>query len=76
MSSVRLVLLPSVFCCGADVYPGGGVRRRHGLLTVDVFLARVLDDKLKREKSDKMHPATSSGRKRARHSSSVAGSVA
>ncbi|KLO89528.1 uncharacterized protein LW93_1587 [Fusarium fujikuroi] len=32
-------------------------------------LTRVLDDKLKRERNDKMHPATSSGRKRARHSS-------
>ncbi|UPK90384.1 hypothetical protein LCI18_001319 [Fusarium solani-melongenae] len=31
-------------------------------------LTRVLDDKLKRERNDKMHPATSSGRKRARHS--------
>ncbi|KAL6925289.1 hypothetical protein ACHAPO_009023 [Fusarium lateritium] len=32
-------------------------------------LTRVLDDKLKRERNDKMHPATSSARKRARHSS-------
>ncbi|KAM5351057.1 hypothetical protein ACJ41O_003780 [Fusarium nematophilum] len=32
-------------------------------------LTRVLDDKLKRERNDKMHPATGSGRKRARHSS-------
>jgi hypothetical protein len=32
-------------------------------------LTRVLDDKLKKERTDKMHPATSSGRKRARHSS-------
>jgi hypothetical protein len=32
-------------------------------------LTRVLDDKLKRERNDKMHPATSSTRKRARHSS-------
>ncbi|KAF5007283.1 hypothetical protein FDECE_6372 [Fusarium decemcellulare] len=32
-------------------------------------LTRVLDDKLKKERNDKMHPATSSGRKRARHSS-------
>jgi hypothetical protein len=32
-------------------------------------LTRVLDDKLKRERTDKMHPATSSNRKRARHSS-------
>ncbi|KOS21693.1 hypothetical protein ESCO_001463 [Escovopsis weberi] len=31
-------------------------------------LTRVLDEKLKREKSEKMHPATSSTRKRARHS--------
>ncbi|KAG6040882.1 hypothetical protein E4U41_006794 [Claviceps citrina] len=38
-------------------------------------LTRVLDDKLKRERSDKMHPATASGRKRARHSSSAAGST-
>ncbi|KJZ76480.1 hypothetical protein HIM_04209 [Hirsutella minnesotensis 3608] len=35
-------------------------------------LTRVLDEKLKRERSDKMHPATSSGRKRARHSSGAA----
>ncbi|KAF5021285.1 hypothetical protein F66182_6683 [Fusarium sp. NRRL 66182] len=33
-------------------------------------LTRVLDDKLKKERNDKMHPATSSARKRARHSSS------
>lgn len=32
-------------------------------------LTRVLDDKLKRERTDKMHPASSSHRKRARHSS-------
>jgi hypothetical protein len=32
-------------------------------------LTRVLDHKLKRERNDKMHPATSSARKRARHSS-------
>ncbi|KAK5989746.1 hypothetical protein PT974_08006 [Cladobotryum mycophilum] len=32
-------------------------------------LTRVLDDKLKRERNDKMHPATSSNRKRPRHSS-------
>ncbi|RKK85374.1 hypothetical protein BFJ69_g1519 [Fusarium oxysporum] len=32
-------------------------------------LTRVLDGKLKRERNDKMHPATSSGRKRTRHSS-------
>ncbi|CEI38531.1 hypothetical protein FVEN_g4904 [Fusarium venenatum] len=32
-------------------------------------LTRVLDGKLKRERNDKMHPATSSARKRARHSS-------
>ncbi|KAJ4004091.1 hypothetical protein NW752_010831 [Fusarium irregulare] len=32
-------------------------------------LTRVLDDKLKRERNDRMHPATSSARKRARHSS-------
>ncbi|OAA50393.1 BTB/POZ fold protein [Metarhizium rileyi] len=38
-------------------------------------LTRVLDDKLKRERTDKMHPATTSGRKRARHSSSAAGSI-
>ncbi|EFY90550.1 hypothetical protein J3459_002517 [Metarhizium acridum] len=38
-------------------------------------LTRVLDDKLRRERIDKMHPATTSGRKRARHSSSAAGSV-
>ncbi|KAI6783948.1 uncharacterized protein J7T54_001824 [Emericellopsis cladophorae] len=31
-------------------------------------LTRVLDDKLKRERSDKMHPSTGSGRKRPRHS--------
>ncbi|KAF7549334.1 hypothetical protein G7046_g8395 [Stylonectria norvegica] len=31
-------------------------------------LTRVLDDKLKRERNDKMHPATGSGRKRPRHS--------
>ncbi|KAJ1335242.1 speckle-type POZ protein [Microdochium nivale] len=31
-------------------------------------LTRVLDEKLKREKNEKMHPATSSARKRARHS--------
>ncbi|KAH9900456.1 hypothetical protein F4778DRAFT_143444 [Xylariomycetidae sp. FL2044] len=31
-------------------------------------LTRVLDEKLKREKNDKMHPATGSARKRARHS--------
>lgn len=37
------------------------------LLTVHI--ARVLDDKLKRERNEKMHPATGSGRKRARHSS-------
>lgn len=36
-------------------------------------LTRVLDDKLKRERNDKMHPATSgSGRKRPRHSSGTA----
>lgn len=40
-----------------------------------LFTARVLDDKLRRERIDKMHPATTSGRKRARHSSSAAGSV-
>ncbi|GAB0139024.1 hypothetical protein EsDP_00007242 [Epichloe bromicola] len=38
-------------------------------------LTRVLDDKLKRERNDKMHPATGSVRKRARHSSSAAGSI-
>ncbi|KAG6000871.1 hypothetical protein E4U43_001476 [Claviceps pusilla] len=38
-------------------------------------LTRVLDEKLKRERNDKMHPATGSARKRARHSSSAAGSV-
>ncbi|PNY28468.1 Uncharacterized protein TCAP_01607, partial [Tolypocladium capitatum] len=32
-------------------------------------LTRVLDAKLKRERNEKMHPATHSGRKRARHSS-------
>ena len=33
-------------------------------------LTKVLDDKLKRERNEKMHPATAgSGRKRARHSS-------
>ncbi|KND86987.1 hypothetical protein TOPH_08371 [Tolypocladium ophioglossoides CBS 100239] len=32
-------------------------------------LSRVLDDKLRRERNEKMHPATHSGRKRARHSS-------
>ncbi|KAL6866507.1 hypothetical protein ACO1O0_002618 [Amphichorda felina] len=32
-------------------------------------LTRVLDDKLKRQRNEKMHPATGSGRKRARHSS-------
>ncbi|KAK6703875.1 hypothetical protein SNK05_007821 [Fusarium graminearum] len=32
-------------------------------------LTRVLDYKLKRERNDKMHPATSSARKRSRHSS-------
>ncbi|KAH6898163.1 hypothetical protein B0T10DRAFT_555502 [Thelonectria olida] len=32
-------------------------------------LTRVLDDKLKRERTEKMHPASSSHRKRARHSS-------
>ncbi|PHH81673.1 hypothetical protein CDD82_206 [Ophiocordyceps australis] len=32
-------------------------------------LTRVLDEKLRREKTDKMHPGTSSARKRARHSS-------
>ncbi|KAF7551191.1 hypothetical protein G7Z17_g5228 [Cylindrodendrum hubeiense] len=32
-------------------------------------LTRVLDDKLKRERTDKMHPASSSHRKRARNSS-------
>ncbi|KAF4989685.1 hypothetical protein FGRMN_8954 [Fusarium graminum] len=32
-------------------------------------LTRVLDDKLKRERNDKMHPGTGSVRKRARHSS-------
>ncbi|KAK6950532.1 hypothetical protein Daesc_008860 [Daldinia eschscholtzii] len=31
-------------------------------------LTRVLDEKLKRERNDKLHPATGSGRKRARHS--------
>ncbi|KAH7038052.1 uncharacterized protein B0I36DRAFT_74677 [Microdochium trichocladiopsis] len=31
-------------------------------------LTRVLDEKLKREKNEKMHPASSSARKRARHS--------
>ncbi|KAI1213548.1 uncharacterized protein F4807DRAFT_270107 [Annulohypoxylon truncatum] len=31
-------------------------------------LTRVLDEKLKRERNDKLHPASSSGRKRARHS--------
>ncbi|KAI0165884.1 hypothetical protein GGR57DRAFT_140204 [Xylariaceae sp. FL1272] len=31
-------------------------------------LTRVLDEKLKREKNEKMHPATGSARKRARHS--------
>ncbi|KAI2465538.1 hypothetical protein F4781DRAFT_408930 [Annulohypoxylon bovei var. microspora] len=31
-------------------------------------LTRVLDEKLKRERNDKMHPASASGRKRARHS--------
>ncbi|KAL2213038.1 hypothetical protein CC79DRAFT_1315904 [Sarocladium strictum] len=31
-------------------------------------LTRVLDDKLKKERTDKLHPATGSGRKRARHS--------
>lgn len=35
-------------------------------------LTRVLDDKLKRERNDKMHPSTSSARKRARHSSGTA----
>jgi len=30
--------------------------------------ARVLDEKLKREKTEKMHPATGSARKRPRHS--------
>ncbi|CAM1505105.1 Fc.00g107420.m01.CDS01 [Cosmosporella sp. VM-42] len=35
-------------------------------------LTRVLDDKLKRERNDKMHPSTTSGRKRARHSSTIA----
>ncbi|KAM4057255.1 BTB/POZ domain-containing protein [Hirsutella rhossiliensis] len=35
-------------------------------------LTRVLDEKLKRERSDKMHPATASARKRARHSSGAA----
>ncbi len=30
--------------------------------------ARVLDDKLKRERNEKMHPATGSGRKRSRMS--------
>ncbi|KAH7170064.1 hypothetical protein EDB81DRAFT_151624 [Dactylonectria macrodidyma] len=32
-------------------------------------LTRVLDDKLKRERTEKMHPGSSSHRKRARHSS-------
>lgn len=45
-------------------------------LLTGIFTARVLDDKLKRERTDKMHPSTTSGRKRARHSSSAAGSVA
>ncbi|KAI1448519.1 hypothetical protein F5Y02DRAFT_431312 [Annulohypoxylon stygium] len=31
-------------------------------------LTRVLDEKLKRERNDKLHPASASGRKRARHS--------
>ncbi|KAI0115426.1 hypothetical protein F4814DRAFT_322059 [Daldinia grandis] len=31
-------------------------------------LTRVLDEKLKRERNDKLHPALGSGRKRARHS--------
>ncbi|KAI8962825.1 hypothetical protein F5Y11DRAFT_321752 [Daldinia sp. FL1419] len=31
-------------------------------------LTRVLDEKLKRERNDKLHPAMGSGRKRARHS--------
>lgn len=31
-------------------------------------LTRVLDEKLKREKQDKLHPASASGRKRPRHS--------
>lgn len=35
----------------------------------NTIAARVLDDKLKRERNDKMHPSTASGRKRARHSS-------
>ncbi|QUC19238.1 uncharacterized protein UV8b_03479 [Ustilaginoidea virens] len=39
-------------------------------------LTRVLDDKLKRERTEKMHPSTASGRKRARQSSSAAGSMA
>ncbi|UNI13937.1 hypothetical protein JDV02_000626 [Purpureocillium takamizusanense] len=39
-------------------------------------LTRVLDDKLKRERNEKMHPATGSGRKRARHSSGGGGSGA
>ncbi|KHN99708.1 BTB/POZ fold protein [Metarhizium album ARSEF 1941] len=39
-------------------------------------LTRVLNEKLKRERMDKMHPSAGSGRKRARHSSSAAGSVA
>ncbi|KAG6008620.1 hypothetical protein E4U21_004260 [Claviceps maximensis] len=38
-------------------------------------LTRVLDEKLKRERNEKMHPATGSTRKRARHSSSAAGST-
>ncbi|KAG5931567.1 hypothetical protein E4U53_001701 [Claviceps sorghi] len=38
-------------------------------------LTRVLDEKLKRERNEKMHPATGSARKRARHSSSAAGSA-
>lgn len=32
------------------------------------FLARVLDEKLKRERNEKLHPAQGSGRKRPRFS--------
>jgi hypothetical protein len=38
-------------------------------MTLTRSVARVLDDKLKKERNEKMHPATGSGRKRARHSS-------
>lgn len=43
----------------------------HPLFGYDV-LTRVLDEKLKREHNEKMHPSTGSVRKRARHSSNAA----